>query len=146
MAAPQLETFNNVQVERCKQHIFNLPTESCSRKVFTAVAQSSSNLRSKPRKNVINPPRLVNTHLVCPRTPLERHLLHVICMVFRDAARSDQRGHQVILDGPELRRSWIPLPHRTHLKAAGQRKRGPTQGSQLVCVPACHSSPSQSRP
>lgn len=41
-------------------------------------------------------------YLVGPGTPLERHLPHVLAVIFRNTARLDQGRHQVILDGLEL--------------------------------------------
>lgn len=48
-------------------------------------------------------------YLICPSTALERHLLHVFAVVFRDAARLHEGRHQIIFDGLELRRAQISL-------------------------------------
>lgn len=81
--------------------------ENFSLNVLTAVGQSSIHLLDKENKvtqsnNGIVFPSL-NTHLVCPCTPLERHLLHVISVVFGNAARFNKRCNQLILNSPELR-------------------------------------------
>lgn len=51
-------------------------------------------------------------YLVRAGAPLEGHLPHVLSVIFRDAARPDQGGHQVIFNGLELRGPHIPLGKR----------------------------------
>lgn len=48
-------------------------------------------------------------YLICPSTALERHLLHVLAVVLRDAAGPNEGGHQIVFDRLELRRAQISL-------------------------------------
>lgn len=96
----------------------------------TWLTDSSKKRHSSPRQ------RPHQADLVRPGAPLERHLLHVLAVVLRDAARLNEGADQVVFDGPELGAPRVPLADtttRSHFHTGTPEAEEPA--SVCTCMP-----------